>query len=85
MAGGDQRGGASSVEARLARIEANQHALAELAKATADGLEVQRQMLAAILGAMEAVAREMRVQTALLQAREGDEGHGRGAGPRRAR
>lgn len=63
------------VEARLARIEANQHALGELVKAMADGQDVQREMLASVLGAMEAVAREMRLQTALLQARGVDEGH----------
>lgn len=63
------------VEARLARIEANQHALGELVKAMADGQEVQREMLAAMLGAMEAVARETKAQTALLRAMGEAEGH----------
>lgn len=68
MARGDRDGGANDMETRLARIEANQHALGELLKAVADGLDVQREMLAAVLGAMETVARETKAQTALLRA-----------------
>lgn len=68
MARGDRDGGAEALEARFARIEASQHALGELLKAVADGAEVQREMLAAVLGAMETVARETKAQTALLRA-----------------
>ncbi len=63
------------LESRLARAEANQHALGDLLKAVADGSDVQREMRAAVLGAMEAVAREMRAQTALLRAMGETEGH----------